>query len=100
MTDQPPVAVLRADREVIERAAAALRAETIRQGYAGLQQPAVAFAFALLLDELSRRVCDLDDELRGSVVAACRGTHQDLRTRGVSQSGLHLVVGDIVGPQA
>jgi hypothetical protein len=67
--EPPPVAVLRADREVIERAAAALRGEAIRQGYAGLQHPAAAFGFALLLDELARHLRELDDELRQRVVA-------------------------------
>jgi hypothetical protein len=73
MTDQQsPVAVLRADRQVIERAARAVRDLAISGGYAGLREPARAFALALVLDELARHVRYLDDDLRGQVVAACR----------------------------
>jgi hypothetical protein len=45
-------ATLRADRNVIERAAARLRSDAIRSGYAGLQHQHVAFSLALILDEL------------------------------------------------
>lgn len=73
MTDQPtPVAVLRADRQVIERAARAVRDLAISEGYGGLREPARAFALALVLDELARHVRDFDDDLRHRVVAACR----------------------------
>jgi heterodisulfide reductase subunit C len=54
----------RVDRNVIERAARALRDYAIRDGYSGSEQPARAFSLALLVDELGRHVRDLDDELR------------------------------------
>ena len=50
------VAAVRADRDVIERAAARLRSDAIRSGYAGLQHQHVAFGLALVLDELARHV--------------------------------------------
>jgi hypothetical protein len=62
----------RADRNVIERAARALRDYAIRDGYSGSEQPARAFSLALLVDELGRHVRDLDDELRAVVVQAGR----------------------------
>ena len=43
------VAARRADRDVIERAAARLRSDAIRSGYAGLQHQHIAFALALIL---------------------------------------------------
>jgi hypothetical protein len=68
-----PIDRRRADREVIERAARALRNLGIADGYAGAgQQPARAFAMALLLDELALHVRDLDDAERGAVVQSCR----------------------------
>ena len=71
-TDRHQSAAVRADRDVIERAARALRDLAIRDGYSGSEQPARAFSLALLLDELGRHVRDLDDELRAAVVQACR----------------------------
>jgi hypothetical protein len=41
---------LRADRAVVERAAAHLRHVAIRAGYAGLDHKHVAFALALMID--------------------------------------------------
>jgi hypothetical protein len=71
-SDLDQTAATRADRDVIERAARALRDLAIRDGYRGSEQPARAFSLALLLDELGRHVRDLDDELRAAVVQACR----------------------------
>ena len=71
-TDHDQTAATRADRDVIERAARAVRDLAIRDGYSGSEQPARAFALALLVDELGRHVRDLDDELRTVVVQACR----------------------------
>ena len=65
-------AALQADRELIERAAAWLRSDAIRSGYAGLTHKHVTFAFALLLDELSRHLPDLDDAVRRQAVQTCR----------------------------
>jgi hypothetical protein len=45
----------------------------ISDGYSGAgEQPARAFAMALLLDELGRQLRDLDDGLRAAVVRHCR----------------------------
>ena len=65
-------AALRADRSVIERAAARLRSDAIRSGYAGLQHQHVAFGLALILDELARHVADLDRAVRWQAVQSCR----------------------------
>ena len=65
-------AALRADQDVIDRAAARLRHETAQAQYAGLRDPQVAFGFAAVLDELSRHLRDLDDALRRRVVELCR----------------------------
>jgi hypothetical protein len=54
------IEVDRADRAVIGRAAARLRADAIAAGYAGLPRKDLAFAVALVLDELARHVRDLD----------------------------------------
>lgn len=62
----------RADRELLERGARRLRDEAIRSAYAGLSHRHVAFALALLLDELARRVPDLDAGLRHQAVRSCR----------------------------
>jgi hypothetical protein len=66
------LAALRADRSVIERAAARLRADAIRSGYAGLQHQHIAFALALVLDELARHVADLDAAVHWQAVQSCR----------------------------
>ena len=65
-------AALRADRDVIERAAARLRSDAIRSGYAGLQHQHIAFSLALILDELARHWRDLDEQLRARLLAGCR----------------------------
>ena len=62
----------RADRQVIEQAAAQLRTTAIRDGYAGMEHKHLAFALALVLDELARHVRGLDSDLRASVLDGCR----------------------------
>jgi len=47
---------LRADRAVVERAAAHLRRQAILAGYAGLEHKHVAFGLALILDEVRTRI--------------------------------------------
>ena len=64
-------AALRADQDLIDRAAARLRHETAQDQYAGLRNPQVAFGFASILDELSRHLRDLDEALRCRVVELC-----------------------------
>ena len=71
-SDHDQTAATRADRDVIERAARALRDLAIRDGYSGSEQPARAFSLALLLDEIGRHVRDLDNELGPAVVQCCR----------------------------
>jgi hypothetical protein len=67
-----PIDHLRADREVIESAARALRDIAIADNYGDGAQPARAFAVALTLDELALHLRDLDYDLRGVVVQQCR----------------------------
>jgi hypothetical protein len=62
----------RADRQVIEQAAARLRQGAIRAVYAGAEHKHVAFALALVLDELARHVRDLRPEVRAQAVRAAR----------------------------
>jgi hypothetical protein len=62
----------RADRAVIEQAAARLRSDAIRAGYAGLPRKDLAFGLALVLDELARHIRDLDGTLRAQVVQGAR----------------------------
>jgi len=64
-------AQLKADQHQVEQAAARLRQRAIREGYAGRPHQAVAFALALLLDELRLHLRDLDDEMRERVVELC-----------------------------
>jgi hypothetical protein len=66
------VAAQRADRDIIERAAARLRSDAIHSGYAGLQHKHIAFGLALILDELARHVADLDKAVRWQAVQSCR----------------------------
>lgn len=65
-------AALRADRELLVRAASWLRSDAIRSGYAGLSHQHVTFAVALLLDELALHLADLDDAVRRQAVQTCR----------------------------
>jgi hypothetical protein len=62
----------RADRQVIEQAAAQLRHGAIRAGYAGLEHKEFAFALALVLDELARHLRDLTAPVRAQAVAGAR----------------------------
>jgi hypothetical protein len=64
---------LRTDRRVVEQAAAQLRHQAILDGYAGLERKDVAFALALVLDELARHLRDLEDDLRGRVAELSHG---------------------------
>jgi len=82
VTDEVPYAAVRADREAIQRAAAAVRAVAIADSYAGHAHPAIAFGIALLLDELARHSRRLDDGLRGRVVAVCRAILDDRKPPG------------------
>lgn len=65
-------AAVKADRELIDRAAAFLRREAIRDTYAGMRNRHVTFALASILDVLSRHLPDLDDGVRRQVVQSCR----------------------------
>jgi hypothetical protein len=62
--DRRQIGVDRADRQVIEQAAAQLRHGAIVAGYAGLPDKHLAFGLALVLDELARHVRDLRPEVR------------------------------------
>jgi hypothetical protein len=42
----------------------------------------VAFALALILDELARHMRDLDEQLRGRVLDCCRSMLGDLQSSG------------------
>lgn len=55
-------------RRVIEQAAAQLRQQAILATYAGHEHKHLAFALALVLDELARHLRDLDEELRGRIL--------------------------------
>ena len=44
----------------------------IPDGYAGIEHKHVAFALALILDELARHWRDLDEQLRARLLAGCR----------------------------
>jgi hypothetical protein len=65
-------AALRADRDLLHRAATWLRSDAIRSGYAGLSHQHVTFAVALLLDELALHLADLDEPVRRQTVQTCR----------------------------
>jgi|tagenome__1003787_1003787.scaffolds.fasta_scaffold19732982_1 hypothetical protein len=70
--DRTQIEVDRADRRLIEQAAAHLRSGAIRAGYAGLQGKHVTFALALLLDELALHLRDLRPEVRAEAVRGAR----------------------------
>jgi hypothetical protein len=72
MTMPSPIDRQRADRGVIEAAAAALRSSAIQDAYAGRERKDVAFALCLVLDELGRHWGDLDDDFGRQVVQACQ----------------------------
>ena len=63
---------LRADRAIVEQAAAQLRQQAILAAYAGLEHKELAFGLALILDELARHWRDLDEQLRARLLAGCR----------------------------
>jgi hypothetical protein len=65
-------AQLKADRGFVEQAAAQLRHRAILDGYVGLEHKEVAFALALILDEIARHLRDLDEQLRARVLDYCR----------------------------
>ena len=72
MNQNERTTALRADRSVIERAAARLRSQAIRSSYAGLRHQHIAFALALILDELARHLTDLDRAVHWQTVQSCR----------------------------
>jgi hypothetical protein len=61
---------LRADRAIVEQAAAHLRQQAILAAYAGLVHKELAFG--LVLDELARHWRDLDEQLRARLLDGCR----------------------------
>jgi hypothetical protein len=52
------------DRDAIDAAAARLRSRAIRDAYDGLQRKEVAFAFALILDEIGRHLGQVSEDVR------------------------------------
>ena len=70
--DRSRIEVDRADRTLIQQAAAQLRHDAIRAGYAGMEHKHLAFALALVLDELARHLRDLRPEVRAQVLAGAR----------------------------
>jgi hypothetical protein len=62
----------RADRALIQQAAAQLRHGAILAGYAGLPGKHYAFALALVLDELALHLRGLRPEVREQVVRDAR----------------------------
>jgi hypothetical protein len=62
----------RADQQAIQQAAARLRQGAIQAGYAGMEHKNLAFALALVLDELALHLRDLGEELRAYVLDCCR----------------------------
>src|SRR4051794_14263525 len=67
---------LRADQQIVEQAARRLRDRAIADGYLGLEYKHATFALALILDELGRRLRDLDAGLREQVLTAARALVQ------------------------
>jgi hypothetical protein len=70
--DRRQIEVDRADRRLIEQAAARLRHTAITAAYAGLEHKHLAFALALVLDELRLHLRDLQLEVRTQKLASCR----------------------------
>jgi hypothetical protein len=62
---------LKADQQRVEQAASHLRQQAIRDGYAGHPHQALAFALALLLDEIRRHLADLEDPFRHRIAELC-----------------------------
>ena len=64
---------LKADREIVDRAAAYLRHHARQDQYAGiLHRPEVAFGLATVLDEVSRQLGEVNGGIRAETVRACR----------------------------
>jgi hypothetical protein len=57
---------------LIEQASAQLRTGAIRAGYAGMPDKHLAFALALVLDELARHVRELHPDARAQAVRGAR----------------------------
>ena len=70
--DRSGIDVARADRQVIQQAAAELRQGAIRAGYAGLPGQHFAFGLALVLDELALHWRDLRPEVREQTLRGAR----------------------------
>jgi hypothetical protein len=71
--DRAQIDVDRADRRLIQQAAAQLRHRAIMAAYGGLEHKHVAFALALVLDELALHLRGLGEDLRAHILAACQG---------------------------
>ena len=63
---------LRAEPQLVDEAAAGLRHRAILDGYTGLQSKHVAFALAVVLDELGRQLRNIDEEVRAATLDCCR----------------------------
>ena len=70
--DRSRIDVDRADRALIEQAAAQLRHGAIRAGYAGMEHKHLAFALALVLDELARHLRELHPDVRAQTLHGAR----------------------------
>ena len=70
--DRSRIEVDRADRQVIEQAAARLCTDAIRAGYAGLERKELAFGLALVLDELARHLRELHTDVRAQTLRGAR----------------------------
>jgi hypothetical protein len=62
---------IKSEPQMIDAAAYILRREAAQRYYAGLTEPDAAYALAAVLDELSRRVGDLDGGLRWQIGQTC-----------------------------
>lgn len=62
----------RAEQDVVRRAAAWLRDDPARAGYAGLSEDEDAAALAALLDVLAAELPHLDSAVRRQVLESCR----------------------------
>jgi hypothetical protein len=77
----PDYEQLRHEREQIDAGARALRSRAISDGYAGLERKAVAFSFALVLDECALHLAQLTPEIRAAALKCCRELTDDGRER-------------------
>ena len=78
-------------REGLEQAAARLRHTAITAAYAGLEHKHLAFALALVLDELRLHLLDLQLDVRAQRMASCR---QILSRQQPDDAGRVLRAGD------